>query len=108
MKTKGDVKGGGTEKTEKEKEIQRNIAIPTHPLQVSIQAPTCRLPERAVKRGAPCPLPSRVIKPGNQTLYVWLYILCGTASQRRLSPTCTRYIGILSLFPTRLLLAAGK
>ena len=83
MKTKGDVKGGGTEKTEKEKEIQRNIAIPTHPLQVSIQAPTCRLPERAVKRGAPCPLPSRVIKPGNQTLYVWLYILCGTASQRR-------------------------
>ena len=41
MKTKGDVKGGGTEKTEKEKEIQRNIAIPTHPLQVSIQAPIC-------------------------------------------------------------------
>lgn len=86
MKTKGDVKGGGTEKTEKEKEIQRNIAIPTHPLQVSIQAPACRLPERAVKRGAPCPLPSRVIKPGNQTV---IHPVWDCKPEERLSPTCT-------------------
>lgn len=32
VKTKGDVKGGGTEKPEKEKEIQRNIAILYPPL----------------------------------------------------------------------------
>ena len=85
MKTKGDVKGGGTEKTEKEKETQRKLPFPPPP-QVSIQAPTCTLPERAVKKGAPCPLPSRVIKPGNQTVTrpVW-----DCKPQERLSPTCT-------------------
>ena len=46
VRTKGEVKGGGTEKTEK-RERDKKIAVSTCPLWVSIQTPTCTLPERA-------------------------------------------------------------
>ena len=48
MRTKGEVKGGGTEKTEK----KRGIAISTCPLWVSIQAPDCVLLERTSEGGS--------------------------------------------------------
>ena len=45
MRTKGEVKGGGSERTENE--TDREIAISTHPLWGCIQIPACTLPERA-------------------------------------------------------------
>ena len=46
-RTKGELKGGGTEKTEKRKG-QKEIAVSTAPCACpSIQAPTCVLPEEA-------------------------------------------------------------
>ena len=51
MRTKGEQKGGGTEKTEKRKGA---IAFSTPALCrcLFIQAPTCRLPERASEGGS--------------------------------------------------------
>ena len=53
MRIKGEVKGGGTEKPEKEKrDRKREIAFSTCPLLVSLQAPTSALPERASEGGS--------------------------------------------------------
>ena len=51
MRPKGEQKGGGTEKTEKQKGA---IAFSTPALCrcLFIQAPTCRLPERASEGGS--------------------------------------------------------
>ena len=65
MRTKGEQKGGGTEKTEKRKGSHCRFSPCTCGC-LFIQAPTCRLPERPVREGAPCPLPTGVIKPRNQ------------------------------------------
>ena len=52
MSTKGEIKGGRTEKIEKEKEAERErLPFQSTPLWVSIQAPTCELQERPVNRG---------------------------------------------------------
>ena len=72
MRTKGEVKGGGTEKTEKEKE--KEIAISTCPLSVSIQATICALPERASEGGSTLSTAHRVIKPGKQPVVCCLWV----------------------------------
>ena len=60
MRTKGEVKTGGTEKTENETE--RESAIASHPLPVFIQAPTAYFQKGPVKEGACCPLPTKMNK----------------------------------------------
>ena len=56
MSTKGEIKGGRTEKIEKEKEAERErLPFQSTPLWVSIQAPTCALLERASEGGSTLP-----------------------------------------------------
>ena len=62
VRTKGEVIGGGTEKTENENEKEREIIIATHPLGVFIQAPTACFQKGPVKEGAHCPLPTQMNK----------------------------------------------
>ena len=49
MRTKGEDRRGGTEKTEKK---EKEIGFSACPLRVSIQAPACALPERASEGGS--------------------------------------------------------
>lgn len=60
LRTKGEVEGGGTEKTEKEIAVQ-----PALSRYLFRHQPTC-FQKGLVMEGAPCPLPTGVIKPGNQ------------------------------------------
>ena len=46
IKRMGDVKGGGTEKTDKRENDRKRLQFQFTPMWVSIQAPTCELPER--------------------------------------------------------------
>ena len=129
VRTKGEVKGGGTEKTEKEKETEREreIAVSNHPLWVSIQAPTCMLPERASEGGSTLSTAhqgDQGRKPASCTLSVGLqptvgtlthtynlYFICGSPTHRWDSyPHIHQYVEIclFSLFHTGLLLVSGK
>ena len=52
VRTKGEVNGGGTEKTENENEKEREIIIATHPLGGVYSGTNCMLPERASEGGS--------------------------------------------------------
>ena len=108
VRTKGEVKGGGTEKTEREKETgkERLHCEPTTCGCVFGHQAAC-FQKGPVKEGAPCPLPARVIKPGNQSVVHHLWDCMHRWDSR---PRVHQYIEIchLSVFPTGLLLVAGK
>ena len=102
MSTKGEIKGGRTEKIEKEKETERErLPFQSAPLWVSIQAPTCALPERASEGGSPLSTVhqgDQAQEPASCTSSVGLSPM-HTPVSRNLPP---------QLVPGGLLLAAGK
>ena len=68
MRTKGEQKGGGTEKTEK----TERESLPFQPLHSAgvylFRHQPAGFQKGPVREGAPCPLPTGVIKPRNQPL----------------------------------------
>lgn len=96
MRTEGEVKGGGTERTENGKEAERLPFPPTH-CGCLFRSQPIRFQKGPVKERAPCPLSTRVIKPGKQSVvhHVW-----DCSPQVELSPACTPVFRNLSLQPT--------
>ena len=96
MRTKGEQKGGGTEKTEK----TERESLPFQPLHSAgvylFRHQPAGFQKGSVKGEAPCPLPTRVIKPGKQTVVhpVW-----DCNPQVGLSPTWTPVYRNLLLQP---------
>ena len=91
-RTKGDVKGGGTEKTEKRENDRKRLQFQPPPVRVHPfrHQPVC-FQKGPVKEGAPCALSTGVIKPGNQPVVH----CCGTLTHRWDSPMCTPVYGNL-------------
>ena len=94
MRTKGKVKGGGSERTENETD-----RLPFPPIHCGgvFRSQPASFQKGPVKETAPWPLSARVIKPGKQSVvhHVW-----DCNPQVELSPTCTPVFRNLSLQPT--------
>ena len=108
VRTKGEVKGGGTEKTERERQTEKERLHfePTTWGCVFGHQAAC-FQKGPVKEGTSCPLPARVIKPGNQAV---VHRLWDCTHRWDSHPQVHQYIEIchFSLFPTGLLPVAGK
>ena len=94
MRTKGEVKGGGSERTENETD-----RLPFPPIHCGgvFRSQPVSFQKGPIKETAPWPLSARVIKPGKQSVvhHVW-----DCNPQVELSPTYTPVFRNLSLQPT--------
>ena len=99
VRTKGEVKGGGTEKTEKERKTQNERDCHFNPSPAGVHSGTkpARFQKGPVKEGAPCLLPTGVIKPRNQPVVRRLW---DSNPQLGLSPMLTPVYRDLPLQPT--------
>ena len=70
---KDQGRGKGTEKTEKEKETER-LPFQPAPCGCLFRYQSARFQKGPVKEGAPCPLPTGLIKPGNQPVVRRLWV----------------------------------
>ena len=69
VRTEGEIKGGDTEKTGNEKETGRErLPFQPTPCRCLFRPQPAGFQKGLVKDRAPCPLPTRVIKPGKQTV----------------------------------------
>ena len=115
VRNKGEVKGGRTEKTEKEKETEKDCLFQPAPCRCLFRHQPAGFQKGPMKGGAPCPLPTRVIKARKQPVVRHLWdgnTLVGLLPTRtpvyRDLPPIKKEICRFSPFPARLVLAAGK